>query len=85
MAQDDADHDGLLNWQEDVAGADPTNPASCLGIAAISMKTGPAPAAFYNPTRDLNSGTPRMPGRKRNSAPAPGPLAALSLPPAVVT
>ena len=43
---DDADHDGLANWQEYVAGTDPTNAASRLVITAI----GPALGTNYAET-----------------------------------
>jgi hypothetical protein len=36
----DADHDGLANWQEYVAGTDPTNTASRLVITAIAPALG---------------------------------------------
>jgi autotransporter-associated beta strand protein len=36
-AMADADHDGLLTWQEYVAGTNPTNPASVFEITGISM------------------------------------------------
>ncbi|MFA6174700.1 MAG: autotransporter-associated beta strand repeat-containing protein, partial [Kiritimatiellales bacterium] len=33
----DADHDGLLTWQEYIAGTNPTNPASAFRITATNM------------------------------------------------
>ena len=39
----------------------------------------------YRPILEKNSGMPRTPGRRRNTAPAPGPYVARSSPPAVVT
>ena len=33
----DGDHDGARTWEEYVAGTDPTNPASCLGIQGAAM------------------------------------------------
>jgi hypothetical protein len=38
-ATNDADHDGLLNWQEWVAGTDPTNPASALRVLSLTSAT----------------------------------------------
>lgn len=43
---DDTDHDGLANWQEYVAGTDPTNASSRLVITAI----GPALGTNYTET-----------------------------------
>ena len=36
----DLDHDGMLTWQEWVAGSDPTNAASFLGLTADMLQSG---------------------------------------------
>jgi hypothetical protein len=45
-ASDDADGDGLLNWQEYVAGTDPTNALSYLKVSALTAGAGPATLEF---------------------------------------
>jgi hypothetical protein len=43
---DDADHDGLANWQEYVAGTDPTNAASVLAVSRIEPFLGAEEKVF---------------------------------------
>jgi hypothetical protein len=61
-ALQDADHDGLLSWQEWVAGTDPTNPASFFQFKAASvaaptgsvLRWASVPNRFYALTRSTN-------------------------------
>jgi hypothetical protein len=60
-AMADADHDGLLTWQEYVAGTNPTNPASVFEITGSSVNAqgavirwASASNRFYNLSRTTN-------------------------------
>ena len=60
-ALDDADHDGLLTWQEYVAGTNPTNPASVFKVTGGAVNAqgtvirwSSASNRFYNLTRTTN-------------------------------
>ena len=59
---DDTDHDGLANWQEYVAGTDPTNTASRLLMTAIGPVIGTnytETVVFYPATNFVFQGEPR--------------------------